>query len=63
MNTREEMIDEFLSNFVPEHHHDGARIALTLIVQTLERRAELKGGLCGGLVPRSSPPDAAVETG
>jgi hypothetical protein len=60
MNTREEMIEAFLENFVPPHQHDGARIALTLTVQTLERRAELKGGLCGGLTPRTASAPAGA---
>lgn len=50
--TREEMIKQFLQLFVVEADHQGAEVALTLIIQTLERRAELKGALCGGLTPR-----------
>lgn len=58
MLSREQMIEEFLQAFVPEANHMGARIALTLIVQTLERRAELKGSLTSDLTSRAVPPVA-----
>lgn len=59
--TREEMIKQFLQLFVVEADHQGAEVALTLIVQTLEQRAELRGQLCGGLTPRGGmAPDGAV---
>lgn len=55
MLSRAEMIEGFLKDFVAEKDRTGAEIALTLIAETLEKRAELKGTLTGGLVPRPQP--------
>lgn len=38
--SKEEMIKDFLRLFVVESDHPGAEVALTLIVETLEQRAE-----------------------
>lgn len=58
MLSREQMIEDFLKDFVAEKDRMGAEIALTLIVETLEKRAELKGNLTGGLTPRAAAPAA-----
>jgi hypothetical protein len=49
--TRDQMIEDFLDVWVPADK-EHARLALTLMAETLERRATLRASLCGDLVPR-----------